>query len=78
MTPKQFVTELFGEDWKPSQLPAFIDTLKLWSEDAQRYYTVRDNVFNIEFTNEPNSRENIAMFNQTIDDLGQLPVNEGQ
>lgn len=49
-----------------------------WSEDAKRYYTVRDNVFNIEFTNEPNSRENIAMFNQTIDDLGQLPVNEGQ
>ena len=59
-------------------LPMLLNFIVKWSEDAQRYYTVRDNVFNIEFTNEPNSRENIAMFNQTIDDLGQLPVNEGQ
>lgn len=54
-----------------------LDLIVRCSVDAQRYYVVRDNVFNIEFTNEPNSRENIAVFNKTIDDLGQLLVNEG-
>ena len=58
-------------------LPMLLDLIVRCSVDAQRYYVVRDNVFNIEFTNEPNSRENIAVFNKTIDDLGQLPVNEG-
>jgi hypothetical protein len=42
MTPKDFVTELFGEGWKPAQLPSFLDAIKGWSEDSQRYYAVRD------------------------------------
>jgi hypothetical protein len=78
LTPDEFITALFGEGWTPEMLPVFLDMMKQMSADAQRYYIVRDNTFNIEFTNEPNSRENLAMFDNAIDNLGNLPVNEDQ
>ncbi len=59
-------------------LPILLNYIVKWSEDAQRYYIVRDNTFNIEFTNEPNSRENIALFDKKVDELGQLPSDEDQ
>lgn len=67
MTPKQFVTELFGEDWKPSQLPAFIDTLKSWSEDAQRYYAVRDFAEKLQWETEPRDRKQCHEFDDLVD-----------
>jgi hypothetical protein len=67
MTPKQFVTELFGEDWKPSQLPAFIDTLKSWSEDAQRYYAVRDFAGKLQWETEPRDRKQCHEFDDLVD-----------
>jgi hypothetical protein len=78
LTPEQFITALFGEGWTPEMLPVFLETMKQLSADAQRYYIVRDNTFNIEFTNEPNSRENLVMFDNAIDNLGNLSANEDQ
>lgn len=72
MTPEEFITALFGEGWSPEMLPIYLDMLKQMSADAQRYYIVRDNTFNIEFTDEPNSRDNLAMFDNAIDNLGKL------
>jgi hypothetical protein len=76
LTPEEFITALFGEGWSPEMLPIFLDMLKQMSADAQRYYIVRDNTFNIEFTDEPNSRDNLAMFDKAIDNLGKLPIGE--
>ena len=67
MTPKQFVTELFGEDWKPSQLPVFVDTLKAWSEDAQRYYAVRDFAEKLQWESEPRDRKQCHEFDDLVD-----------
>lgn len=67
MTPKQFVTELFGEDWKPSQLPVFIETLKLWSEDAQRYYAIRDFAKKLQWDTEPRDRKGCHEFDDLVD-----------
>jgi hypothetical protein len=67
MTPKQFVTELFGEDWKPSQLPVFVDTLKAWSEDAQRYYAVRDFAEKLQWDTEPRDRKQCHEFDDLVD-----------
>jgi len=78
LTPDELITALLGDGWTEEMLPMLLNFIVRWSVDANRYYIIRDNAFNIEFTNEPNSRENIAMFNQTIDDLGQLLVNENQ
>jgi hypothetical protein len=72
LTPEEFITALFGEGWSPEMLPIYLDMLKQMSADAQRYYIVRDNTFNIEFTDEPNSRDNLAMFDNAIDNLGKL------
>jgi len=66
MTPKQFVNELFGEDWKPSQLPVFLDQIKAWSEDAQRYYVVRDFV-KPEFNIDPRERKECHEFDDLVD-----------
>jgi hypothetical protein len=66
MTPKQFINELFGEDWKPSQLPAFLDCLKAWSEDSQRYYVVRDFV-KLEFNETPRDRQECHEFDDLVD-----------
>lgn len=76
MTPEEFITALFGEGWEPEMLPIFLDIMKQLSADAQRYYVVRDRTFNIEFTDEPNSRENLAMFDNAIDNLGKLPFDQ--
>lgn len=67
MTPKQFVTELFGEDWKPSQLPVFMDQIKAWSEDAQRYYAVRDFAKKLEFSENPRDRVDCHKFDDLVD-----------
>ena len=67
MTPKQFITELFGEDWKPSQLPVFVDTLKAWSEDAQRYYAVRDFAEKLQWDTEPRDRKQCHEFDDLVD-----------
>ena len=67
MTPKQFITELFGEDWKPSQLPVFVDTLKAWSEDAQRYYAVRDFAEKLQWESEPRDRKQCHEFDDLVD-----------
>ena len=66
MTPKQFINELFGEDWKPSQLPAFLDRLKAWSEDSQRYYVVRDFV-KLEFNETSRDRQECHEFDDLVD-----------
>lgn len=42
MTPEQFITALFGEGWKPEQLPVFLNMLMRVQEDAERYYELRD------------------------------------
>jgi hypothetical protein len=67
VTPKQFITELFGEDWKPSQLPVFVDTLKAWSEDAQRYYAVRDFAEKLQWEPEPRDRKQCHEFDDLVD-----------
>lgn len=67
MTPKQFITELFGEDWKPSQLPVFADTLKAWAEDAQRYYAVRDFAEKLQWGTEPRDRKQCHEFDDLVD-----------
>ncbi len=67
MTPKQFVNELFGEDWKPSQLPSFLDSLKTWSEDAQRYYAVRDFAKKLEWDTDPRDRKECHEFDDLVD-----------
>jgi len=67
MTPKQFINELFGEDWKPSQLPVFLDQIKAWSEDAQRYYVVRDFAKDIDWEAEPRLRVKFGEFDDLID-----------
>jgi hypothetical protein len=67
MTPKQFITELFGEGWKPSQLPAFVDTLKAWSEDAQRYYAVRDFAKKLQWESEQRDRKQCHEFDDLVD-----------
>jgi len=67
VTPKEFVTELFGEGWKPSQLPLFLDRLKAMSEDAQRYYAVRDFAKKLEFEADPRPREECHKFDDLVD-----------
>jgi hypothetical protein len=67
MTPKDFVTELFGEGWKPSQLPSFIDALKGWSEDSQRYYAVRDFAKKLEWRINPRDRKECHEFDDLVD-----------
>lgn len=57
-------------------LPILLQMIQQWSQDAGRYYILRDNTFNIEFTNEPNSRDNLTMFDNAIDNLGKLPIGE--
>jgi hypothetical protein len=42
MTPSEFITELFGHGWKREQLPVFLETMRRMSEDAQRYYELRE------------------------------------
>ena len=66
MTPKQFVNELFGEDWKPNQLPVFLDQIKAWSEDSQRYYVVRD-FAKTEFSVNPRDRKECHEFDDFVD-----------
>jgi hypothetical protein len=67
MTPKQFINELFGEDWKPSQLPVLLDQLKLWADDAQRYYVVRDYAKELEWETDPRLRVNFGEFDDLVD-----------
>jgi hypothetical protein len=76
LTPEELITALLGEDWKEEMLPVLLEMIKRWSQDAGRYYILRDNTFNIEFTNEPNSRDNLTMFDNAIDNLGKLPFGE--
>jgi len=76
LTPEELITALLGEDWKEEMLPILFEMIKRWSQDAGRYYILRDNTFNIEFTNEPNSRDNLTMFDNAIDNLGKLPFGE--
>lgn len=42
MTPEQFITALFGEGWKPEQLPVFLNMLMRCQADAKRYHELRD------------------------------------
>jgi len=67
MTPKDFVTELFGEGWKTSQLPSFIDALKGWHEDSQRYYAVRDFAKKLEWRIDPRDRGECHEFDDLVD-----------
>jgi hypothetical protein len=76
LTPEELITALLGEDWREEMLPVLLEMIKRWSQDAGRYYILRDNTFNIEFTNEPNSRDNLTMFDNAIDNLGKLPFGE--
>ena len=67
MTPKDFVTELFGEGWKPSQLTSFLDAIKGWSEDSQRYYAVRDFAKKLEWRIYPRDRGECHEFDDLVD-----------
>jgi hypothetical protein len=67
MTPKDFVTELFGEGWKHSQLTSFLDAIKGWSEDSQRYYAVRDFAKKLEWRIEPRDRTECHKFDDLVD-----------
>jgi hypothetical protein len=67
MTPKDFVTELFGEGWKPSQLTSFLDAIKGWSEDSQRYYVVRDFAKKLEWRINPRDRGECHEFDDLVD-----------
>jgi hypothetical protein len=67
MTPKDFVTELFGEGWKPSQLPSFLDALKGWHEDSQRYYAIRDFAKKLEWDTDPRDRRECHKFDDHVD-----------
>jgi len=67
MTPKDFVTELFGEGWKPAQLPSFLNAIKGWSEDSQRYYAVRDFAKKLEWRIEPRDRTECHKFDDFVD-----------
>ena len=67
MTPKDFVTELFGEGWKPSQLPSFLDAIKGWSEDSQRYHAVRDFAKKLEWRIDPRDRTECHEFDDLVD-----------
>ena len=67
MTPKDFVTELFGEGWKPSQLPSFLDALKGWHEDSQRYYAIRDFAKKLEWDTDPRDRRECHEFDDHVD-----------
>ena len=67
MTPKDFVTELFGEGWKPSQLLSFLDAIKGWSEDSQRYYAVRDFAKKLEWGTDPRDRRECHEFDDLVD-----------
>ena len=42
MTPEEFITALFGDNWTPEQLPVFLSMLEQAQKDAQRYHEVRD------------------------------------
>lgn len=44
MNAEEFVTALFGEGWKPEQLPVFLFMLQRAQEDAKRYYEIRDHL----------------------------------
>ena len=67
MTPKDFVTELCGEGWKPSQLNSFLDAIKGWSEDSQRYYAVRDFAKKLEWRINPRDRGECHEFDDLVD-----------
>ena len=67
MTPKDFVTELFGEGWKPSQLNSYLDAIKGWSEDSQRYYAVRDFAKKLEWRINPRDRGECHEFDDLVD-----------
>ena len=69
MTPKDFVTELFGEGWKPSQLNSFLDAIKGWSEDSQRYYAVRDFAKKLEWRINPRDRGECHEFDDLVDSM---------
>ncbi len=66
MTPKQFINELFGEGWKPSHLPVFLEQIKMWAEDAQRYYVVRD-FSTTQFNKNPRDRKDCHEFDDLVD-----------
>ena len=42
MTPVDFIDGLFGEGWKPEQLPVFLEMLRRAQEDAKRYHELRE------------------------------------
>ena len=42
MTPEEFITAMFGDGWRPEQLPVFLAMVERFQEDAQRYYELRD------------------------------------
>ena len=37
MTPPEFIDELFGPGWREEDLPLYLDKLKQFVEDSQRY-----------------------------------------
>lgn len=53
MTPPEFIDELFGPGWREEDLPLYLDKLKQFVEDAQRYYVIRDFAKNIKLTDNP-------------------------
>jgi hypothetical protein len=67
MTPDQFITELFGDGWEPSQLSTFLIMAERMSDDAQRYHVVRDFMRQTEFRMEPRSREEYHEFDDVVD-----------
>lgn len=67
MTPKQFINELFGEGWTNAQLSSYLDVIKRFAEDSQRYYVVRDFAKNIKLMENPVSNEERQRTDDIVD-----------
>ena len=53
MTPPEFIDELCGPGWREEDLPLYLDKIKQFAEDSQRYYVIRDFAKNIKLTDNP-------------------------
>lgn len=53
MTANEFIEELLGTGWREEDLPLYLDKIKEFYEDSQRYYVIRDFAKNIKLMDNP-------------------------
>ena len=68
MTPDDFICELFGHEWTYDQLPVFLEIVKSFKRDSERYYEIREFLIDDEWIA---SREKMKKIDE-IADLGRL------